>query len=169
MAVDEFLERLVTNEIAGKNAAIHAYDKMIWTIRTGFLTLMFAGWGLLLSSFASDLATTGTPWSLVKAMLAVSIGLAFGGLVVDINYVRRKFRVISSLNGLMQAALDLGEGKIKKNESAAQKLRPFLVVSGDAGTKDYTYMSGYRDARTVSLIIYAVPLVAVSIAIMLLE
>jgi hypothetical protein len=37
-------------EVAGKNAAIASYDHMIWTVRSGFLTLFFGGWGLLLKS-----------------------------------------------------------------------------------------------------------------------
>ena len=44
------LEKLVLEEIGGKNRAIHAYDRMMWTVRTGFLTLFFAGWGILLKA-----------------------------------------------------------------------------------------------------------------------
>ncbi len=42
------LERMVQAEIGGKYLAVHAYDRMLWTIRSGFATLFFAGWGLLL-------------------------------------------------------------------------------------------------------------------------
>ena len=47
---------LIVGEMTGKNAAIHAYDRMIWTVRTGFLTLLFGAWGLLISSISNDLA-----------------------------------------------------------------------------------------------------------------
>jgi hypothetical protein len=41
---DDLLGSLVLDEIEGKNKAIHAYDGMVWKIRSGFLTLLFAGW-----------------------------------------------------------------------------------------------------------------------------
>jgi hypothetical protein len=33
----------------GKNRAIHAYDGIVWNIRSGFLTLLFGGWSILLT------------------------------------------------------------------------------------------------------------------------
>lgn len=50
--------KLINNELTGKNAAIHAYDKMIWKVRAGFLTLVFGAWRLA-----------------VKATMAVSPGI----------------------------------------------------------------------------------------------
>lgn len=55
---DKLIRQIVFDEIKGKNSAIHAYDKMIWTIRTGFLTLLFAGWGLLLSAVGKNINST---------------------------------------------------------------------------------------------------------------
>ena len=34
---------IVLGEIAGKNVAVHAYDKISWMIRTGYLTLFYSG------------------------------------------------------------------------------------------------------------------------------
>ena len=34
------LQKLFLDEITEKNQAIHAYDRMIWTVRTEFLTLL---------------------------------------------------------------------------------------------------------------------------------
>ena len=36
-------EQIILNEIAGKNAAIHVYDKIFWVIRTGYITIVFDG------------------------------------------------------------------------------------------------------------------------------
>jgi len=33
-------EDVIMQEIAGKNAAIHAYDGIIWKIRSGYLALV---------------------------------------------------------------------------------------------------------------------------------
>jgi hypothetical protein len=48
MNENNLISKIIVDEIGGKNQAIHAYDKMIWTVRTGFLTLFFARWGILL-------------------------------------------------------------------------------------------------------------------------
>lgn len=169
--VESLIKRVVLDEITGKNQAIHAYDKMVWTVRTGFLTLVFAGWGLLLSSVADSF--TGCEgsdpvvkaWPLLAAMVAVSVGLAVAGFIVDLNYVRRKFRVISALNGLMAVIIEHDEAELMNREFIAKHLRPFLSISGDSGSRDYASVSGYKGARTISLIIYSVPLIGVATAI----
>ena len=38
---EAFITKIILDEITGKNQAIHAYDRMIWTVRTEFLTLFF--------------------------------------------------------------------------------------------------------------------------------
>jgi hypothetical protein len=169
--VDSLVRRIVLNEIAGKNQAIQAYDKMIWTVRTGFLTLLFAGWGLLLSSVANGLAggkgadLLARAWLVIVAMATVSIGLSIAGFIVDLNYVRCKFRVISALNGLTTVIVEHNELELTRHELAAKHLLPFLSVSGHSGTCDYACVSGYEGERKVSVIIYSVPLIAVSMAI----
>ena len=55
MADKSFLQELILNEIKGKNAAIHAYDRMSWTVRSGFLTLFFAAWGLVLGGMVKSI------------------------------------------------------------------------------------------------------------------
>jgi hypothetical protein len=61
------------------------------------LTLFFVGWGFLLKGLldqqhpgAVDEAVT----RVMTPMLLVSLGLSVGGFIIDLNYVRRKFRVI---------------------------------------------------------------------------
>ncbi len=43
MDKEELFTKIVLGEISGKNPAIHDYDKMVWSVRTGLLTLYFAG------------------------------------------------------------------------------------------------------------------------------
>jgi hypothetical protein len=45
----DLLKQIVLGEIEGKNRAIHAYDGIVWKIRSGFLTLLFGGWSILLT------------------------------------------------------------------------------------------------------------------------
>lgn len=39
-----FIKEIIKKEIDVKIQALHKYDKMLWALRTGFLTLFFAGW-----------------------------------------------------------------------------------------------------------------------------
>ena len=168
------LARIVFAEIAGKNQAIHAYDKMIWTTRTTFLTLVFAGWGLLLSSAAEDLIEGAGSDPVAKvaplliAMVTVSIGLAVAGFMVDLNYVQRKFRVIAALNGLMKVVVEHDEVELKNRELVSKEFEAFLRVSGDSASLDYLGEPGYEPAWRVSAIIYSVPLVGIALAVALL-
>jgi hypothetical protein len=41
----DLLEKIVLGEIEGKNRAIHAYEGIVWKIRTGFLKRYFSGAG----------------------------------------------------------------------------------------------------------------------------
>lgn len=76
---NELLEKIVLGEITGKNKAIHAYDGIVWKIRTGFLTLMFGGWAILLKGIAGETQMTpGRYTALALGLLLFSIGFAFG-------------------------------------------------------------------------------------------
>ena len=46
--------QVVLSEVSGKNAVIHACDKINWQIRIGFLTLLFLTWGIILKSYAES-------------------------------------------------------------------------------------------------------------------
>jgi hypothetical protein len=90
------LRQVILDEIKGKNEAIHSYDQMIWTVRSGYLTLFFGAWGLLLGAMLKE--NPGAHHNIILALLLVSGGLALGGLLTDLNYVSRKFKVICNLN-----------------------------------------------------------------------
>jgi hypothetical protein len=174
----KLIQRLVHDEIAGKKNAVHAYDRMIWVVRTGFLTLLFAGWGLLLSSLGKSIENRTVAdvleqaWPFVIAMFAVSMALAIAGFVVDQNYVRRKFRVIAALNDLMEILTSHEEKEVFAAQFVKEKLQPLLKVSGDSGSRDYekeNVRKGYSRAMQVTLTIYVVPLVGVFIGLLVLS
>jgi hypothetical protein len=70
------LQKLFLDEITGKNQAIHAYDRMIWTVRTEFLTLFFAGWGILLKSIVDN--SSGTQVNLNHLLIVYGWTLSKG-------------------------------------------------------------------------------------------
>ena len=88
MNENSLISKIIIDEIGGKNQAIHAYDKMIWTVRTGFLTIFFAGWGILLKSFVdtSSDKQLSSQHDIFIVMLLISITLSCGGFIVDLNY-----------------------------------------------------------------------------------
>ena len=159
-------DQLISSEISGKNAAIHAYDSIIWKIRSGFLTLLFAGWGIILSGLVEKSATVNLEKAkpFVLMMLVVSIGLAVGGATIDINYVRRKFRVIHDLNKLLGMSLQLEEGQTDVQRA---DLRSAIRVSGDSGDDSYK-IAGYRSAVSVLLPVYLLPIVFLSAGLWLI-
>ena len=165
MIMDDLVSKVVLGEISGKNQAIHAYDKLIWTIRTGFLTLFFAGWGILLKSIIdnpSDLAAN--LHRVLIAMLIVSIALSLGGLIIDQNYVRRKFRVIHSLDLLLAALMRSGV----QFDQIHDEIIDYIQVSGDKDNTHYQNVSGYNPAWKAGLAIYSVPLIIACISVGLL-
>ncbi len=150
------LEQVVLGEIAGKNAAIHAYDKIIWTVRSGYLTLVFVGWSILLKGVAENTIPGSTKHELLYAMLSVSVGLGIGGFYVDWNYLRRKFRVILALNEIMD---ELHSSKGDASVIAGDLLK----VSGDDANRNY-FSSGYKEAFRACLMVYFVPLPTLALA-----
>lgn len=165
MDKEELTSKIVLGEITGKNQAIHAYDKMIWTVRTGFLTLFFASWGILLKSIVDNSSGTQTNLHCVLiAMLFVSIALSVGGLIIDQNYVRRKFRVIYALDSLL---LILLKNSFQIDDSQDQII-DYIQVSGDKDDKNYQKISGYRPAWKAGLAVYLVPVIIATINVLLL-
>lgn len=165
MDKDELITKIVLGEITGKNQAIHAYDKMIWTVRTGFLTLFFAGWGILLKSIVEYSA--GIPANLhrvLMSMLLVSIALSVGGAVIDQNYVRRKFRVIYALDSLLSTLLKNGDQMIYSYD----QLGNYIQVSGDKDNADYLKVSGYGPAWKAGFKVYLVPVILAAFGVLLL-
>lgn len=165
MDKEDLISKIVLGEITGKNQAIHAYDKMIWTIRTGFLTLFFAGWGILLKSIVDSASRSHSNMHPVLiAMLLVSIALSLGGLIIDQNYVRRKFRVIYALDSLLSIILRKGIQIV----NTPNEIVNYIQVSGDKDDTDYKKASGYNPAWKVGLAIYMIPVIIAVISVALL-
>jgi hypothetical protein len=143
------MEKLALNEIEGKNKAIHTYDDVVWKIRTGFLTLLFGGWSVLLKAVI-DSASIQKYVPLIHGLLAFSFGFAFGAAFIDRSYIRRKFRVIFALNRLMAEVQACG-GDWNKMPSG------LLAVAGDNTSAPYS-CKDYRQAMIGELMVYWVPL-----------
>lgn len=144
-------------ELSGKNKAIHAYDGIIWKVRTGYLTLLFAGWAILLKSMIESKTHSPQEFeSFVAAMFFFSAGLAIGGWFVDRTYIRRKHRVILALDRLSDAIEDCA--------GDFQKIPPQLLkVAGD--NPDMPYESkGYREAHRDANCVFFVPLATLAVA-----
>jgi hypothetical protein len=158
----DLLEKLVLAEVGGKNRAIHAYDRMMWTVRTGFLTLFSAGWGLFLKALLE--APRALDHRILLTMMLLSLALGIGGLVVDRSYARRKFRVIHALDLLIVALVRSG-GRLGEDR---EQLAVSLQVSGDEGNTSYEEVSGYAAEEAASRTIFLLPMAVACLAVFLL-
>ena len=159
MEIDERIDKIIHGEIEGKNRAIHAYDKIIWMIRSGYLTVFFIAWSILLKTL---LEHGGNPPAglngILLAMLLITLILSMGAFVIDINYIRRKFRVIHALDALL-ACLLREDFQIRRNVG---EISQHLQVAGDKDNDNYRKVSGYRPAFHAGLYLYfSPPLMAV--------
>jgi len=159
MADRSFTEQIILGEIAGKNKAIHAFDSILWTVRSGFLTLFFVGWGFILRGAINE-RELHVVARVIIPMLLVSLGLSVGGFIIDLNYVKRKFCVISALNLLLPIVLehpDISQN-IENDKNKSKSLSKVVRVSGDSGDKSYR-IAAYNNALVISVAIYFIPLV----------
>jgi hypothetical protein len=140
------LEDVILHEIAGKNAAIHAYDGIIWKIRSGYVALVFGGWAILLKSLAEGSIGQDHIFIVVISMFLVNLGMSFGGCFIDCNYVRRKFRVILALNNLVKSVKD-------NREDLDLVSHELLRVAGDDAKMSYK-CDGYREAALAGKLVY---------------
>jgi hypothetical protein len=139
---------------------------MIWTVRTGFLTLFFAGWGILLKALIEKSSKEPSVLDnrILLVMLLVSVVLGIGGLIIDQNYAKRKFRVIYALDSLMSGLVQT-QGQVHDNLGY---IEAFLQVAGDKSDKNYRKVSGYRREATASWTIYLLPIASAMLAVPLL-
>lgn len=155
--MNALLQKIVLGEIEGKNRAIHAYDDIVWKIRTGFLTLILGGWAIVLKGIVDAQSPHIEQYrSLVCALLLFSLGFAFGAWYIDRSYLRGKFRVILALNALIDELATSG----KDLNTLSSKL---LNVVGDDAQRPFD-CPGYREAKWTELAVYLVPLIIIFIA-----
>jgi hypothetical protein len=154
------LQQIVLGEIAGKNRAIHAYDGIVRKIRSGFLTLLFGGWSILLTGILEGSHRSPTDYRpLAWGLFLFGLGFAFGARYVHRSYIRRKFRVIHALDRFLDHIATYGGD----DRSVPHEL---LTVAGDNPAMPYEG-AGYREASRAELSVYVAPLVILTVVIAL--
>jgi len=153
------LEKLILSELAGKNNAIHAYDGIMWKIRTGFLTLLFGGWATLLKAGVESTKGLGVYQSLAWGLFLFTLAFSYCAWSVDRSYMHRKFRVINALGHLTDAIITCGTDHHKIPAE-------LLKVAGDSGDMPFD-SKGYREAARVELSVYFIPLFVLAVVIAL--
>jgi hypothetical protein len=151
------VQQVFLDEIRGKNAAIQSYDDIIWKIRTGYLTLLFAGWAILLEGMIGRTQSQDDRSGKYIAILSlVSLGLTIAGFYIDRSYSRRKARVIHALDRLTHEVVTTG-GDVKKIPL------DLLNISGD--DPHATFDEGrFQFALRKAALVYFVPFVTVLLA-----
>ena len=140
----------------GKNQAIHEYDKMLWNLRIGYLTVFFAVWALLLKKV---IETPEYVYSneLLRLMAILGLFISLGALFVDLNYSWRKYKVIAALNKLYRKITAMASAK----DPRLKVFRKLILISGTTilkskNIKDQKKMieSGFIKELLVCLVIY---------------
>lgn len=149
-----FKQTLIINEIEGKNKAIHAYDNIIWVVRTGYLTLIFGTWALLLKGLIDNGSTYGLSMY-ISPMIIISLGLTIGGMIIDFNYIYRKYKVINSLNQLMNNAFTSFENVEGNDNQDNSDILNALLIAGD---------EKFIFSAFVAAILYLAPILCLSIS-----
>lgn len=148
-----FLENLINNGIEGKIKALHAYDRLMWTVRSGYLTLVFAGWGFLIKS-AVDAKLSFPEFAPYAQLLSVfTIALSLAAFRIDISYVQKKFRVIQSLHRIMDK---LATVDFERPDNQLREMIEYLKIAGEADNKNYDNKS-YRREQKLIMLIYLLP------------
>lgn len=148
-------EQVLLNEINGKNNAIHAYDKIVWQIRTGFLTLVFGGWAFIIKGAIVSGKSFHDISEYISVMAVFSFLLSISGYIIDRNYIRRKFRVINALNGLQKLIINPQKSLTTLSSHELNEITSLIGVVGDSGNDQYK-SKGYQIEVNVSLLIYPI-------------
>lgn len=165
MERESLLEKTIMFEIDGKNQAIHEYDKMLWNLRIGYLTLFFAACGLLIKSVIDNNSTCQI--SHIFYLIAIfAVFIAAGAFAVDANYSKRKYKVIRVMNLIYKVISE----KVKNGVPDPEDFRVLLIISGTTSIPsesnydlDCLKDTGYLREIIVSILIYFLPLIIILI------
>ena len=155
---EDFLEQIIKDEKAGKNMAIHAYDKMMWTVRSGYLTLVFGAWAFIIKSAIEKQVSLEYIKPYVFLLSGFTLALSIGAYLIDRNYSRRKFRVIQAVNELVQLTMSIDINNL--DEEKMKKLTTLLQISGDVANDNYK-IKAFKNELQVGRTIYLLPILLI--------
>jgi hypothetical protein len=166
----EILKDTIKFEMDGKNQAIHEYDKMIWALRTGFLTVFFAVWGLIIKAII-DNGKMPLLHNIVPVMIMLAAVISLSACCIDSSYVRRKYKVIKALNKLYWTLIDSAQG----GHIEYDKFKNLLIISGTTALMSEADLNsfklkgtGYWREIVVCVTVYLVPMIALITGIIML-
>ena len=152
--------QVVKEEMAGKHRAIYAYDKIIWRIRVGFVTLFFGGWAIFLTGYLGKNAVAERAEVALIGLLLFSMASALAAFMADTRYRAGKAQVIADLEGFLAALLKQHREEAEKANLPPDATRRLLRISGEQS--DATKLRA-------TLFIYGVPpLIALALTATLL-
>lgn len=101
---------LVTAGIEGKDAALAAYDEMLWKIRGGYAAVLYGAFTLVVA--LSDKSNVGLSGNMAAAVALILItGFTICAAALDFHFLRSKLRVVDTKEELVDLALHLASGE----------------------------------------------------------
>ena len=123
------LTELVRDGIAGKDKAITAYDDMLWKIRAGYASVLYAI--ATVSITLIDKTKWKVPQSQALAIaVALTVGFTIAAFVLNLQIIRSKLRVIDSKEELIDFTLRVQDGMDPK-EWRGRPLKNLLHNCGE--------------------------------------
>jgi hypothetical protein len=146
------LSEMIKAEIDGKSAAVGAYDRIIWKIRTAYAIAAYGGMGAFVS-LAENIGDLGVVHG--AALMMVIVGLTFFFAAIDYGFVRSKLRVVEARDELIALAVKLSLAELNPRQ-CRNEITALLQNAGERTTRvDW----GSKSARQPLLILYGGALV----------
>jgi hypothetical protein len=120
---------LVSAGIEGKDAALAAYDEMLWKIRGGYAAVLYGAFTLVVA--LSDKAKVGLSGNKAAAVALILItGFTVCAAALDFHFLRSKLRVVDTKEELVDLALHLAAGAALEDWQG-RPLRQLLYNAGE--------------------------------------
>ena len=101
---DITMDRLITDELVGKSAAICGYDEILWKIRAGYASVLYGSVAVLSSLLEKDVLIFGKGILLSATILIVGFSLFGAGM--DYSFMSSKLRVVEHRDRLIKISFD---------------------------------------------------------------
>lgn len=122
------VEELIRSQLAGKAKALELYDAILWKIRAGYLTVLYALLTVL-SGKEFQLAELIGPQRKIDFLFYTAVSFSSCAFLLDLKFLFAKHKVVQARNRLSDCAYDLAS---QKKGGGQGELKRLLHLSGES-------------------------------------
>ena len=124
-------DELIRSELKGKTLAVARYDSILWKVRTGYIVVLY---GVVTILVGKEAVLAGSPTvTPLPTLRAVAWGIGISALIVDLNFLLGKLRVVKARNRLSDIALKLATKQVDRSK-VEDEIGVLLHFSGEEPT-----------------------------------